>query len=110
MAGSYKPLIEEYKISAKEMIEFERKTREEADATAAKRKAGFEELSKQCVDSRVPLRGEKLMAIRFAERRSTSKSSRRSSARRRRRKRLRRLQAERVETVRSSAPLRIGCR
>ncbi|GAA6015274.1 hypothetical protein JCM8202_002408 [Rhodotorula sphaerocarpa] len=47
MAGSYKPLIEEYKISAKEMIEFERKTREEADATAAKRKAGFEELSKQ---------------------------------------------------------------
>ncbi|GAA5984795.1 hypothetical protein JCM10908_003507 [Rhodotorula pacifica] len=46
-AGSYKPLVEEYKISAKEMIEFERSTRQEADATAETRKAGFDELSKR---------------------------------------------------------------
>ncbi|GAA5964336.1 hypothetical protein JCM8115_006075 [Rhodotorula mucilaginosa] len=46
-AGSYKPLVEEYKISAKEMIEFERSTRKEADANAAARKAGFDELSRQ---------------------------------------------------------------
>lgn len=48
-AGSYKPKIENYKISAKEMLEFERETKAEAQQLAQKRKEGFDALNRQCV-------------------------------------------------------------
>ncbi|BGP50982.1 hypothetical protein JCM10450v2_006908 [Rhodotorula kratochvilovae] len=46
-AGSYKPLIEEWEISAEEMLEFEHKTKAEAQQLAHKRKEGFDALNKQ---------------------------------------------------------------
>ncbi|GAA5900385.1 hypothetical protein JCM8208_005347 [Rhodotorula glutinis] len=46
-AGSYKPKIENYKISAKEVLEFERKTKAEAQEEAHRRKEGFAALNKQ---------------------------------------------------------------
>lgn len=44
-------MIEDYNISAKEMIAFEESTREAVQALAKKRKEGFEALAKQCVPS-----------------------------------------------------------
>lgn len=49
-AGSYKPLVEQYEISAKEVLEFERNTKLEVAELEQKRKEGFEALSKQCVE------------------------------------------------------------
>ncbi|BGP42796.1 hypothetical protein JCM10449v2_006808 [Rhodotorula kratochvilovae] len=46
-AGSYKPLIEEWEISAEKMLEFEHRTKAEAQQLAHKRKEGFEALNKQ---------------------------------------------------------------
>ncbi|GAA5995653.1 bifunctional urea carboxylase/allophanate hydrolase [Rhodotorula paludigena] len=46
-AGSYNPLVEQYEISAKEVLEFERKIKLEVAELEQKRKEGFEALSKQ---------------------------------------------------------------
>ncbi|BGO94863.1 hypothetical protein NBRC10512_002530 [Rhodotorula toruloides] len=46
-AGAFKPTVEDYNISAKEMIAFEESTRSAVQALAKKRKEGFEALAKQ---------------------------------------------------------------